>query len=62
MVRGKPHTLLMLFLFWLAIFCCVDWHFGDEPSPFHFRFQAAIGVLQRFSGCLLLGGFACFLF
>ena len=22
--------------------------FSDEPSPLHFKFQAAIGVLQRF--------------
>ena len=22
--------------------------FGDEPSPRHFKFQAALGVLQRF--------------
>ena len=22
--------------------------FGDEPSPLHFRFQAAVKVLQRF--------------
>ena len=26
--------------------------FGDEPSPRHFKFQAALGVLQRFQAAL----------
>ena len=24
-----------------------DLLFGDEPSPFHFGFQAAVGILQK---------------
>ncbi|EEP69051.1 hypothetical protein [Kingella oralis] len=27
--------------------------FDGEPPPFHFRFQAAFGVLQRFQAALL---------
>ena len=27
---------------------------GDEPSPLHFRFQAAVGGFAKVSGCLHL--------